>query len=153
MVSDQDVIAANLHMLSIDEVEAGVRYRCRACGTVWRYRPLPGWWRCPTPTCPDWMQSAGPAVAAAMRQLSVRRPAVPEHPTRPRSAAGRPRRPSISPDHIREVFDELFAEQGRYPADKDLADALGKSERTVQTYRKRGYLRQRPENEAPRPAK
>ena len=143
MTTDSELIARNLHMLSIEEVEPAVRYRCRLCGSEWQYRNTSLWWKCPTPGCTDWMAAAGPAVTAACRQLSGRRPvAIPGIPAakRPANRGGRPRRPQIAPEEIERVFATLQAAEGRYPADRDLADALEVHERTILNYRKKGYL-------------
>ena len=155
MTTDLKLIAENLHRLGIDELEPAGRYRCRRCSTTWQYRPLPNWWRCPTPACTDWMKTGGPGVDAAMRQLSGRRPTALEGaPATPTSGrGGRPRRPSIAVEHLSEVFEKMRAEQGRYPADADLADQLEVSPRTVQNYRTRGYLPPRPLDEQAGPRK
>lgn len=155
MTADSELIAENLHMLGIEELEPAGRYHCRRCDSTWQYRPLPNWWHCPTPLCTDWMQTGGPRVQAAMRQLSGRRPIAIEG-ARAKHApirGGRPRRPSIAVEHLREVFEKMQAEQGRYPADADLAHELELSRRTIQNYRAKGYLPERPLDERAHPRK
>lgn len=155
MVTNQELIAGNLHMLSIEEIEPAKTYRCRLCKSTWQYRALPNWWRCPTPACTDWMQTAGPAVTAAVRQLSARRPtAVEGSPaTRATGRGGRPRRPTIPLKRIREVFEQMQNKQGHYPTDVDLARTLEVEPRTIQNYRAKGYLPLRPRDEQARPRK
>lgn len=155
MTTDPELIAENLHKLGIDELEPARRYHCRVCDTTWQYRPLPYWWRCPTPGCTDWMARGGPGVESAMRQLSGRRPAPVARPAGKPAAgrSGRPQRPTVAPERIREVFNRLQDERGHYPTDADLAEALQVEPRTVQNYRTRGYLPPRPIDEQARPRK